>query len=964
MSLTEAQYGMLFQIATQLINVERTQGKSIDFDNLMSYIDRAITFCGFTCDEDTKNKLFVELEYQFAIRHTSSECIFDDYDLKQWYDNKNIKDAFFWNRYRRYLSEKTSIDPVSINKLDEETLPNIMNCLGDPNEIFEGKRLRRGLIIGDVQSGKTATYSGLICKAADAGYKVVILLAGITESLRGQTQERIDDGIVGFTYRKVDKIVRSGRVGVGLDNKPRRATSFTTCIKDFVGDCDKIATTLNEHNSLVLFVVKKNVSVLNKMYKWLSDNNLDPVLQCVNQPMLLIDDEADNASVNTKRDETDPTKTNKIIRQICNLFKNANYVGFTATPFANVFIDPDSVDSMKHADLFPEHFIYVLPTPSNYIGAKQLFFEGEKCFSQLRYIVDIEEPDYDSDEYKDSSKNDIDTLNSGLFYSRHRKEWDGILPKSLREAVISFFIANIIRDLRGQQSTPRSMLVNMSRFIKVQNIIREHIQSIYDSVRNTIEHDFSGKIKEDSKLPLFQEIKSVFERHYSNVSDIAFSRICDKQNILKAIDKIKVIVVNGGKSSAKLDYKTNKSLRVIAVGGLALSRGLTLEGLITSYFYRNTSTFDVLMQMGRWFGYRTGYEDIFQVWTSRLSADWYKEIESATIELKEDIKQMFEQHLTPKDFGIRVRDYCDELSITSANKMRSAFELYEMQSYYGNICDTPYISTNVTQNAHNKEQVIALTKYLFDNNFDFRFADRPKHEGESVLSDNPSSRYFANVPKNVIIDFLSRIKCSMVNMRFNTDNILDFMQDCKTTGIDNWDVVFEGGDGTVYYDIPGLEKIRCANRAIEEHGNVIQISSRRRMLGLREGKFALRKEQIKLAEDLCRVAWKEEDPDATDESLKNRNVPLKAYFQYLPKRNPVLIIFLLQPNPPVPNKEEKPKLKAFREELGEERIVAFAIGFPGVKEAESAKKYKANKIYMQLHMQDEPEEIDDEEQVI
>lgn len=546
----------------------------------------------------------------------------------------------------------------------------------------------------------------------------------------------------------------------------------------------------------------------------------------------------------------------------------------------------------------------------------------------------------------------------------HDIEKNGILPKSLREAVISFFIANIIRDLRGQQSTPRSMLVNMSRFIKVQNIICEHIQAIYDSVRNTVEHDFSGRIKEDSKLPLFQDFKLVFECHYNNINDIAFSRICNKQNILKAIDKIKVIVVNGGKSSAKLDYKTNKSLRVIAVGGLALSRGLTLEGLITSYFYRNTSTFDVLMQMGRWFGYRVGYEDIFQVWTSRLSADWYKEIETATIELKEDIKQMFEQHLTPKDFGIRVRDYCDELSITSANKMRSAFELYEMQSYYGNICDTPYLSTNVTQNAHNKEQVIALTKYLFDNNFDFRFAYRPKHEGESVFSDDPSSRYFANVPKNVIIDFLSRIKCSMVNMRFNTDNIIDFMQDSETTGIDKWDIVFEGGDGTMYYDIPGLEKIRCANRAIEEHGNVIQISSRRRLLGLREGRFALQKEQIKLAEDSCRAAWKKEDPDATDENLKNRNVPLKAYFQYLPKRNPVLIIFLLQPNPPVPNKEEKPKLKAFRKELGEERIVAFAIGFPGVKEAESAKKYKANKIYIQLHMQDEPEEVDDEEQII
>ena len=232
------------------------------------------------------------------------------------------------------------------------------------------------MIIGDVQSGKTATYSGLICRAADAGYKVVILLAGTTESLRQQTQERIDEAVVGITIKKVGKIVQPAkRVGVGLDNKQLRATSFTSCANDFVGDCDKISTSINAHNSLIIFVVKKNVSILNKLYKWLHDQNVDPIYGYIDTPMLLIDDEADNASVNTRKDETDPTKTNQIIRKICNLFKNATYVGFTATPFANVFIDPDSVDSMKHADLFPEHFIYTLPTPSTYIGAKRIFYE-------------------------------------------------------------------------------------------------------------------------------------------------------------------------------------------------------------------------------------------------------------------------------------------------------------------------------------------------------------------------------------------------------------------------------------------------------------------------------------------------------------------------------------------------------------------------------------------------------------
>lgn len=964
MKLSETQYNNLRQLAVNFVNIDKERGQEINIENVDVYVKKALEMACVDYDAEDFKRLFDAIEYQFAIKHTSAECIFDDYDLNQWYSNEKIENAFFWNRYRRYLLEKTSMDLNSINKLDDETLPNIMNCLGNPNEELEGRRLKRGLIIGDVQSGKTATYSGLICKAADAGYKVIILLAGITESLRQQTQERIDEGIVGYTIKKVDKNDINKKVGVGLDNMPNKATSFTSCVKDFVAGSDKIATTLEVHNSLVIFVVKKNVSVLTKLYEWLKNQNVDVITGCVNQPMILIDDEADNASVNTKKDETDPTKTNKIIRQICNLFKNANYVGFTATPFANVFIDPDSVDSMKHADLFPEHFIYVLPTPSNYIGAQRVFYDGTDgttrgdCYDRLQFITDVNEPDYASEEYINAQKYDSESLNERPFYSRHKKEWHGELPQSLRKSVLCFFLANVVRDLRGQQSTPRSMLVNMSRFIKVQNIIKEHIESIYNDFMSIVRYDFNDDFKQNSNLELFKELKSIWNKRFSNITDITIERILDKEALLNAVGKIQIAVINGGKSSRKLDYKSNKSLRVIAVGGLALSRGLTLEGLLVSYFYRNTSTFDVLMQMGRWFGYRSGYEDLFQIWTSKISADWYSEIAVATQELKDDIKRMYDQRLTPKDFGIRVRDYCDELNITANNKMRSVYALDVLESYYGNICDTPYISTNTEQNHKNWECVSDLAKALFKGNYIFTFADIDKHKGENVNSDSGASRYFANVPKHYVVDFFKGIKCSMVNMRFNVNNILDFINDENTIGVDNWDIVFEGGEGDVFYDIEGLEKIRCARRTIEEHGHVIQISSRRRILGLREGKFALNDTDIKYAEDACRKAWLQEDPT---QSVENRNVPIKAYFQYLPKRNPLLIIMLLQPNKPDPNKEEMPRLTKFREELGDERIVAFAIGFPGVKESGNIKKYKVNKIYYELNMQDEPEEIDDEE---
>lgn len=933
MKLTNETYNnMLLMISAHLELMKKKSGFVPTLENIKPLIESAIVYAGIECDEEDKEKLFEEIEYREKITHILGDVIYDDYEQKKWYFNEIIEDNYFWERYYRYLKEQTSIDDKSINLLNEKTLPDIMNCLYNPKEEFEGKRLKRGLIIGDVQSGKTATYSGLICKAADAGYKVVILLAGITESLRQQTQERIDEGIVGYTIRKINKQIYEGKVGVGRDNKQRRASSFTTCVKDFVKGSTLISTSLSEHNSLVLFVVKKNVSVLTKLHDWLKNQNMDVLTNSINHPMLLIDDEADNASVNTKRDNNDPTKTNAIIRKICNLFQTANYVGFTATPFANVFIDPDSVDSMKNADLFPEHFIYTLPTPSSYIGADKIFYEDKEFYRNLRFITDIEEPDYASEEYKEDSKENIDELNSGTFYYRHRKEWNGILPDSLKEAIYCYYLANVVRDLRGHGSKPRSMLINMSRFVKVQNVIKNHVEEIQENFINTLKYNFDEDGSKNINLSLYKELERLWNKHFDNITDVCFVDVMKKKNLLGAIYdmeagviKMQIVVVNGS-SANKLDYKANPSLRVIAIGGLALSRGLTLEGLLVSYFYRNTATFDVLMQMGRWFGYRPGYADLFQIWTTQTSATWYKEIATATSELKADIKKMFEQHLTPKDFGIKVRDLCDELQITANNKMRTSYELLMMESYYGDICDTPYLSVKVEHNKDNWKQVKFFVAHLFQENYKFGFANIDKYKDKDVNSDIDKSRYFADVPKELVVDFLSNIKCSLVNMKFNRQNLIDFISDEETIGVDKWDIVFEGGDGQSFYDIPGLEKIRCPKRQVEEHDHVIQISSRRRILGLREGRFCLTQNEIKLAEEKCKDAWKEEGS-----WFKGRHFPIKAYFKYLPQRKPILIIMLIEPIKPENIDANKNAIK-FIENLNGDKMIAFAIGFPGVKD--------------------------------
>lgn len=955
--MTESQYTILKQFTRTFIDLSLSQGKELKLEDIDSYINQAVMLSKLDCDEAAKTRLFIDMEYEYKIVHNKGQAIFNDYDEKrEWYSNLKIQDNFFWTRYKDYLINHSSISRISINLLDDITLPDIMNCLGNPNDALDKPRLRRGLIIGDVQSGKTATYTGLICKAADAGYKVVILLTGITENLRRQTQERIDEGIVGITLKKEGKIEKYPRVGVGLDNKQIKATSVTSTLNDFVGNCNKITMSLAS-NSLVLFVIKKNVSVLQRLFNWLREQNIDPVKGYVNVPMLLIDDEADNASVNTRKDETDPTRTNKLIRQICNLFMNSTYVGFTATPFANVFIDPDSVDAMQHADLFPEHFIYALEAPSNYVGADKIFYPEGTFYHNLRYITDITEPDYASEEYKDLVQNNLEVLNSGTFYYKHKKEWDGILPNSLRESILCFCLANVVRDLRGQSKEPRSMLVNMSRFIHVQKVITGHVAEWFEALFNDIRVNFNEDASKNHHLPLYGELRSLWEKHFSQVNDVTFARVSQKATLLAALEKIEVKMVNGSKQSASLNYKENPSLRVIAIGGLALSRGLTLEGLMVSYFYRNTATFDVLMQMGRWFGYRRGYEDLFQIWTSHTSALWYAEVAKASAELKNDIREMFDQQLTPKDFGIKVRDNCDELQITASNKMRTAVSKDMMYSFYGNIYDTPYITSKIEHNKINMQRVQELASELFAQGYSLRFTDYKKVNKDVNDTSDGSSRYFADVPKEVVVEFLRGIKYSMANPRFDAKNIINFLEDEDTEGVDLWDVVFESGKSTTHYNVKGLRQIKCMERSIcSTTRNIIQISTRRRvMTGSMEGRFALSKEDIESAEDAQRNQWEKDG-----ENSLGRDIPVKAYFRFLPKRKPMLVIMFIKPKEA--DGEEEEMLHKYREALGDDCIVAFAVGCPGVNDEGKAVKYQVNKIFQQLNIEgEEPEEEDDDE---
>ena len=941
MKLSEDLRTRLIGFISSGMDLQIKLGKTYEEDDLGPEIYKSVSTLGAEIDDEDFAEIKKALEYRFKIKHTAASYIFNNYeDIPDWYTDFKPKEEFFWNRYRDHLLNHEKLNINSINKLESETLMNLMNCLGNPNDEFEGQRLRRGLVIGDVQSGKTATYGGLICKAADAGYKVVILLTGVTESLRKQTQERMEEGIIGFTVR-VDntgkKVKTFKKVGVGLDNQPPRGTAYTSYQDDFVGDSDNIIATLNAHKSLVMFVVKKNVAVLTKLYNWLLGQNQDVLDGLIHVPMLLIDDEADNASINTKKDKLDPTKTNKVIRQICNSFNNATYVGFTATPFANVFIDPDTTEEMENADLFPEHFIYVLPTPSNYIGAQKIFYEDGQWHSMLKYITDIEEPDDEDLKHIAPS-----VLNSGPLYYKHQKEWQGTFPDSMEESIYCYLIANAVRDLRGDAAQPRTMMINVSRFVKVQKYIKEYVESLYSAIHTSVNVDFSDDNAQNEGIEVYDKFVYVWNKHFKNLG-ISQEKVINKDTLFKAIDKIQVLVVNSDKSSMKLDYKANPSMRIIAVGGLALSRGLTLKGLMTSYFYRNTATFDVLMQMGRWFGYRYNYEDLCQVWTSHTSARWYEEITKSTEELKDDIRRMFDEKMTPKEFGLRVRDESNELQITAASKMRNSFHREEFFTFWGGLFETPYSSKNPANNIKNFESVKNLVDSLHKGGIDF--------ENNKGTDEEAKTKVAYNVPIDYVFKLLSSIETSIYNQRFDPKTIMSFLKEEYCGKLAKWDIAIHSGSMTGHIDYGHGVLVHPAKRQMFISNGHISFTGRGTLGGPTDGYIGVEPGQILKAKKGF-----DDYKDAHHEP-KPKSYPNHVWFRFIEDRNPLLVIYSVRPDMKKLQDDNDVEMLKYMDGIQNLPVIGFAIGFPANgAQATKSKKYKVNTTYMRQLLEQTGEE--------
>ncbi len=862
----------------------------------------------FNLTEDEVRKARNIIHSENLIKLDLGEALISKQHVKWFYERKKDLNMNYWNRYKEYLLQDKKFS-IPIVKTMDEVSDELTDLLGDPN--VEEKYQRRGLIIGDVQSGKTANYTGLICKAADAGYKVIVLLTGTIESLRQQTQLRIDEGFTGIDSDAIKKQKIDKSIGVGKHNNTLRTAVLTTKSDDFnTKFANNLGLFLNTLKDPVIFVIKKNVTVLERLNQWLKQMNLDPGSKYINNSLLMIDDEADNASINTNKEECDPTKTNAKIVEMLGLFKKASYVGFTATPYANIFINPDTKDDMEKEDLFPKDYIYCLDAPTNYIGAKDIYNKDSKYRSMLESIKD----------------GDIYPLNHKIDFVVEK------LSDSLKKAINEFLIVNAIRDLRGDTTTHRSMLVNISRFVKVQkqfgNIILDYVEDIKKSVRLYSKLDLNDSLKDEN-------VKFLYETFNSSYGYVEF----DWKQIIKimneSISSVEVKVVNT-KNKNLLNYQENEKqgLRVIAIGGMGLSRGLTLEGLVISYFHRNSKMYDTLMQMGRWFGYRHNYDDLCKIWMSDENIFYYEEISEATNELKRDIKRMRELGKTPLEFGLRVRNDEQTLMITARNKMRTASNYKRAQSLSQVVLETPRINNDQKANNTNLSAVENLIYAINLNKY------KCKKSGTSCG--------YEGIRKDIIIDFLKNYEASYANLRFNTETIMNFIDKYKGNELNLWNVVFINGESKKIYKIDENNSIKLVQRSFNfrNNGNVIQLSKERNRLGNPgDSTFGLTNDDI---EDIKKKYYSDH-PDKI-----GKKVPQIAYFKI--KRNPLLMIYLL----------DLSQEDAFNEKILIKEnypIVGISIGIPTLSNEETSyANYKINLIaYRQFENFEEYDNEEDEE---
>ncbi len=778
----------------ELLGDERKSGATITLELIAENIERVLAMnpkWGQGLDRDL---VADELVRRFSTWVGEATTLHNDVDHKAWLVAARKQGWRYWQRYREYLERDL---PLSAVEALDKTTDDILGMLEDPARPDPWDR--RGVVVGYVQSGKTGNYTGLICKAADAGYKIIIVLAGMHNNLRSQTQIRLDEGFLGFkstTDTDSLEIIGVGEIDSDLAIRPNFATNraengdFSTKVARHLG--------ITPEERPWLFVVKKNKTVLKRLHEWIENhvaNIQDPETGrrlVTNLPLLVIDDESDNASVDTggqifnehgiPDEEYEPKAINSLIRRILYSFTHAAYVGYTATPFANIFIHERGKTALEGPDLFPAAFIMNLAAPSSHIGPRRFFGprgEPEKGLPLLRPVTGAD------DWLPVNHKNG------------HAPHYDGRndLPPSLKEAVLSFLVACAVRACRGQGKKHSSMLIHVTRYTAVQQYVFQQVDQYLQTVKQRLIRNIDAAELHAALKQLWNDKKNGFRATNETMQEIApdlnirplptFDAMM--KALVELIEDVQVKVINGTAKDA-LDYETNKEtgLKVITIGGDKLSRGLTLEGLSVSYFLRASKMYDTLMQMGRWFGYRPGYLDLCRLYISEELTSWFRHITDASEELREEFDLAVDSGMTPREYGLKVQSH-STLMVTSRVKMRTAREL--MLSFSGQLVQTVALHRDNPTLLHNYD---VAKKFLLG----LGVAENPIKRARGGARMVWEGHLWNDVPAGGVRSFLDAYISHPAAHRVNTNLLAEFIENMNKKGeLTNWTVALIGASG-------------------------------------------------------------------------------------------------------------------------------------------------------------------------
>ena len=828
-----------------------------------------------------------------------------------WLDSRSGQiNWHYWGRYRSFLLHQKRFGPRVVAEIDKDT-NRIVGHLENPAK--PGPWDRRGMVMGHVQSGKTGNYIGVVTKAADAGYRVVIIMAGVHNKLRNQTQQRLDEGFVG--YDTGAGISPSGRVpvGVGKDDSSRQPTTFTNTINDFKKSvAEQVRVPIKNLREPVVLVIKKNAHTLRNLIEWLRTHNAHHLhSSTIEEPLLLIDDEADNASINIRHHVEEVSTINGLIRELLTLFDRSAYVGYTATPFANIFIDPSGADAMVADDLFPRDFIVSLNAASNYFGAAAVF--GPNGVDVVREV----------DDHRDI-----------LPMSHKQGHRVTTLPQSLYDAVRAFLLVKAIRLTRGQKRVHNSMLVNVSRFVAVQrqvrNVIHVFLASVQDSVR------VNGALPDEDAVldPELAALQRVFKAEFADTCDVEWEDV--RRRLLDAVESVQVVEING-QSPDSLMYAeyAQSGWTVIAVGGFSLSRGLTLEGLSVSYVLRRSMMYDTLFQMGRWFGYRDGYSNLCRVWMPEEARGWYEHIGESIEELRDELVRMESAGATPQEFGLKVRSHPDALLVTARNKMGSGTKQRVKISLANSFIETTVL--------HREEESVQVNLASVR-----RLAEWVRSHGAEVgeAANVPEGRLVHNVPVAVVDDFLLAFKNHSGSLKSQTEPVRRYIRD-RGSELARWDVLFAGirkaGKGSLVYQLPGYRVVCQRRRAPVRGGDskAVSFAAKRRVASRGIERVGLSRSRRGDAENAYRAAT----GAMRDGRRSSWNYPDRIYRAV--RVRPLLVIHLLAIG------------EAGEDLSGQTPVVAWSISFPKTDGQEESVEYVVNSTWFRDHVGDDDSDDDE-----